>query len=259
MINMASYNYWILEKENSGIIHLIMNRPAKKNAWNQDVLDELDIIMDDIIQSSCKILIIESISDNFFTTGADIAWFYKTTGSEGEELSQQLHRVFSKILNLEAPVIAAVKGMCLTVGVELAVCCDLIIAADNAKFGQIETKWGLTPGAGGTQRLVSLVGPLKARELIFTAKIIDANEAYRIGLTNEVVPLSEFDDYIKKLCEQLLNNSQSAIKDSKFLIQKAIYENEKGYERENVVFGNRFASGEPAKLFQSFISAKQKS
>lgn len=252
------FKYWKIVEKISGVVCIQLNRPAKKNAFNMDVFLELEDIIDKINETeSYKILIIASTSDKYFTAGADIDWFVNTTGQEGEKISIDLHRILKKVEKLGIPVIAAVKGLCLTAGVELALCCDFIVAADNAKFGQIETKWGLTPGAGGTQRLVRLVGPLKARELIYTAKIINAQEAYKIGLLNEVVPMDEFDNYIEKFCMSILKNSQNAIKESKMLIQQAIYENETGFAEENIVFGDRFASGEPKALFQSFIKSRK--
>lgn len=251
------FKYWKIVEKISGVVCIQLNRPAKKNAFNMDVFLELEDLLDKINETdSYKILIIASTLDKYFTAGADIDWFVNTTGQEGEKISIDLHRILKKVEKLGIPVIAAVKGLCLTAGVELALCCDFIIAAENAKFGQIETKWGLTPGAGGTQRLVRLVGPLKARELIYTAKIINAKEAYKIGLLNEVVPLDEFDKYIEKFCMSILKNSQNAIKASKMLIQQAIYENENGFTEENIVFGNRFASGEPKALFKSFFKSK---
>jgi enoyl-CoA hydratase len=251
------FNYWRIVEKKSGVVCIQLNRPEKKNAFNMDVFLELEDIIDKINETeSYKILIIASTSEKYYTAGADIDWFLNTTGQEGEEISVALHRILKKVEKLRIPVIAAVKGLCLTAGVELALCCDFIFAAENAKFGQIETKWGLTPGAGGTQRLVRLVGPLKARELIYTAKIINAQEAYKIGLLNEVVPLDEFDNYIEKFCKLLLNNSQNAIRESKILIQRAIYENEIGFAEEKTVFGDRFASGEPKALFQSFFKSK---
>jgi len=154
-------------------------------------------------------------------------------------------------------VISAIKGLCLTAGLELSICCDLIIAADNAQIGQIELKYGLTPGGGGTQRLTRIIGPLKTKELVFTAKIITAQEALAIGLINEVVPLDKFEERIKAICAQIIKASPQSLKEAKQLINQATPISHQGFQYENKVFGECFGSGEPHRRFEKFVT-KQK-
>lgn len=251
------YKNWILEKEES-ILWLKLNRPTKKNAFNQQVAEEFGEILADIRdKTDVRVLVITSAMKDFFSAGADIEWFAGVNGEQGKDISVKIHEIFGALESLPFPVISAVNGLCLTAGLEMSIGCDIIIASKNAKFGQIETKYGLTPGGGGTQRLTRLVGPLKAKELIYTARIIDANEALRIGLVNEVVPLDELENRVRTICQEIINNSARAVKESKYLINEAIFTSQKGFERENRVFGEDFASGEPRERFMKFLTKKK--
>jgi len=256
---MSDLKYWIMEKgteKDAGIVWLKLNRVDKKNAFNREVAEELYQaclgIKDD---TSVRVLVITTVTDEMFSAGADIEWFYGVGGPEGKEISEKVHVMFGILEELPFPVICEVKGLNLTAGVEMMYCCDIIIAADNAKFGQIETKYGLTPGGGGTQRLARIVGVLKAKELIYSARIIDAKEALRIGLVNEVHPLAEVDNAVKKLCYEIMKNSQRAIASSKSLIQRTAFDREwqKGYKQEEQAFGDAFASGEPKERFGKYL------
>ena len=249
---------WILEKEDSGIIWLKLNRPLKRNAFGMSVINELDKFLDEVKNDEdARVLIITSTVDKFFSAGADIGMFLNIYKGDpykgGQEISIEAQRVFNKIELLSIPVIAAIKGLNLTAGLEMSMCCDMIIAAENAQFGQIETKFGITPGGGGTQRLVRLVGPLKAREMIYSASIVDAKEALKIGLVNKIYPLEGFDDKLREFCAPILKNSKYAIGLSKILINKAIYYNEEGFITENDSFGKVFASGEPKERLSKFL------
>jgi len=199
--------------------------------------------------------------DDIFTAGADIEGFFKIY--EGDvynaavEVSKASQRVFGMLESLPFPVISAVKGLNLTAGLEMSLCCDIIVAADNARFGQIEPRHGIIPGGGATQRLARLVGPLKARELIYTCDIIDAKEALQIGLVNKVVPLSELEASVNDLCRRIIRNSKQAIMKSKDLINKGIYNNPDGFDGENTGFGEVFASGEPMERLSAFMKTKK--
>jgi enoyl-CoA hydratase len=127
-------------------------------------MEELDQFLDELQSNSkIRVLVLSSALDDIFTAGADISIFFKVYGGDvyqgALELSKETQRVFGKLESLPFPVISAVKGLNLTAGLEMSLCCDIIVAADNAKFGQIETKYGIIPGGGGTQRLIRLVGP----------------------------------------------------------------------------------------------------
>ena len=200
-----------------------------------------------------RAMVITTSLDDVFCAGADIEWFYTLGEPDGREASIHAQAIFRKFEQLPFPVIAGVKGLCLTAGFELMMCCDIVIAAENAEFGQIETKYGLTPGGGGTQRLTRLVGPMKARELIYTARIFPAQEALDMGLINEVVPLENFEGRIVEICEQIMKNSAAAIKEAKYLVELGTYTNSQGFAYENKIFGVEFGSGEPKERFEAFM------
>lgn len=262
---MTQLKHWLVREDDEGqIVWFLLNRPDKRNAFNDEVIDELDQFLDELQSNSkIRVLVLSSALDDMFTAGADMTIFFKVY--EGDvyqgavELSETVQRIFGKLESLQFPVISAVKGLCLTAGLEMSLCCDIIVAADNAKFGQIETKYGIIPGGGGTQRLARLVGPLKARELIYTCDIIGAEEALRIGLVNSVVPLSELEASVTELCRKIIKNSGDAIMRTKVLISKAMYTNPEGFTGENKGFGEVFASGEPEKRLSAFMeSVKRK-
>ncbi|GAJ23121.1 unnamed protein product, partial [marine sediment metagenome] len=163
---------------------------------------ELDQILEEEIKQNLKVirvLVCTTSLDDIFTVGLDIKWLVTLDESKAKDMTRKLQKIFSKFESLSIPVIMAVKGLNLTAGFELMLCADIIIAADNARFGQVETKWGMTPAAGATQRLIRLVGPLKAREIIYTSRIFDAQEALKMGLVNEVVPLVELENRVKEM------------------------------------------------------------
>ena len=200
---------------------------------------------------------ITSSLDDIFTVGLDIKWLVTLDESKSEDMTRNLQKIFAKFEDLPIPVIAAIKGLNLTAGFELMLCADIIIAADNAKFGQVETKWGMTPAAGATQRLLRLIGPLKAKELIFTSRIINAEEALRMGLINELVPLRDLETRAKEIANTMIKNSGKAITLSKQLIKMGIYTNEEGFKKEGNAFHQLFSSGEPKKKLAEFLKRSE--
>ncbi|MHA1749850.1 MAG: enoyl-CoA hydratase/isomerase family protein [Promethearchaeota archaeon] len=255
---MNKYKFWITKLEDK-IFWLYLNNPNKKNAFDLDVVRELDQILDGDIGKNLtdiRVLVVTTVLEDIFTVGLDIKWLITLDESRAQDMTRNLQNIFSKFENLSIPVIASIRGLNLTAGFELMLCADLIIAADNAKFGQVETKWGMTPAAGATQRLIRLVGPLKARELIYTSKVIDAQEALKIGLINEVVPLAELEDKVKEIADLIIQNSGKAITLCKQLIQLGTYNNAQGFQMEGEAFQDCFNSGEPKKKLKSFLSRK---
>jgi len=256
---MADHEYWLTKLEDN-IFWLFLNRPDKKNAFDLLVANELLQILEEEVEKNLeniRVLICTTSLDDIFTVGLDINWILALDDSKAREMTRRLQTVFKKLEDIPIPVIAAIKGLNLTAGFELMLCADIIIAAENAQFGQVETKYGLNPAAGATQRLIRLVGPLKAKEMIYTARTIDAQEALQIGLVNEVVPLVNFEERVKELAYMIGNNSGKAIAFCKSLIQKGTYENEQGFQEEGDAFFNLFSSGEPKKKFKAFLDRKK--
>ena len=256
---MADHEYWLTKLEDN-VFWLYLNRPDEKNAFDLFVADELYKILEEEVENdleNIRVLVCTTSLNDIFTVGLDINWILTLDESKAKDMTRKLQKVFKKFEELPIPVIAAVKGLNLTAGFELMLCADIIIAAENAKFGQVETKYGLTPAAGATQRLIRTVGPLKAREIIYTAKTINAQEALKIGLVNDVVPLVELEDKVKEMAQMIVRNSGNAIKFCKRLIQMGMYNNEKGFQSEGDVFYDLFVSGEPKEKFKAFLEKKK--
>jgi 3-hydroxypropionyl-coenzyme A dehydratase len=186
---MSNMKYIQIEiQANIGVVKI--NRPEALNAMNSDVVSDLSHAIDQVADDEIKVVIITGAGERSFCAGADISYMVNIDPITAEKYASSAQSVLSKIEKLEKPVIAAVNGFALGGGCELAMVCDIRVASSNAKLGQPEVTIGIPPGWGGTQRLMRLVGPAKAKELVFTGKMISANEACEIGLVNKVVSLS---------------------------------------------------------------------
>ncbi len=172
-------------KDRVGIITI--NREKALNALNSQVLDELSEAFDGVDQGEIRCIVLTGAGEKSFVAGADIGEMSSLTKAEGEAFGKKGNDLFRKIETFPLPVIAAVNGFALGGGCEISMSCDIRICSENAVFGQPEVGLGITPGFGGTQRLARLVSPGMAKQLIYTARNIKADEAYRIGLVNQVV------------------------------------------------------------------------
>jgi 3-hydroxypropionyl-coenzyme A dehydratase len=191
---MSNMKYIQVEpQEDVAIIRI--NRPEALNAMNTDVISDLSRAIDIVgVDDGIKVVIITGAGDRSFCAGADISYMVDIDPMTAERYASSAQSVLNKIEKLEKPVIAAVNGFALGGGCELAMVCDLRIASSNAKLGQPEVTIGIPPGWGGTQRLMRIVGPAKAKELVFTGKMITADEAFQIGLVNKIVSLNPEDE-----------------------------------------------------------------
>lgn len=216
------YENIILEKED-GIATLYINRPKALNALNKATLVEMNQAIDDVASDdSIKVLMITGAGDKAFVAGADIAYMQSLSAVEGRAFSEYGESVFRKLECLEIPVIAAINGFALGGGCELAMACDIRLAAENAVFGQPEVGLGVIPGFGGTQRLPRLIGEGRAKELIFTADSIDAKEAYRIGLVNRVYPADRLMEEARKMAAKILTKAPLAVGFAKYAIGRGM-------------------------------------
>ncbi len=201
---------------------LTINRPQALNALNSQVLDELSEALDNIDINETRALILTGAGEKSFVAGADIGEMSTLTKAEGEAFGKKGNDVVLKLEKLPIPTIAAVNGFALGGGCEISMSCDIRICSENAVFGQPEVGLGITPGFGGTQRLARLVSPGMAKQLIYTARNIKADEAYRIGLVNAVYPLEELMANAKKMAETIAKNAPIAVRNCKKAINDGL-------------------------------------
>ncbi|MEM3464573.1 MAG: enoyl-CoA hydratase/isomerase family protein, partial [Candidatus Bathyarchaeia archaeon] len=217
-----SYKYIIYEK-NEGIATITINRPETLNAINMEVIEEmLDVLKDAGTDENIRVVVVTGAGEKTFSTGADIKAMKETNALKAMKLSQMGQKLCSTIENLEKPVIAAINGYALGGGLEVAMACDIRIASENAEMGQTEINIGLIPGWGGTKRLAQLIGETKAKELIFTGKMVDAKTAEQLGLVNMVVPQNNFRDAVRQFALELAQKAPVALKVAKTLINKGL-------------------------------------
>lgn len=288
---MSNLKYIQIETDaNVGVIKI--NRPEALNAMNSDVVSDLSNAIDSVgANDDINVVIITGAGERAFCAGADISYMVNIDPITAENYASSAQSVLSKIEKLEKPVIAAVNGFALGGGCELAMVCDIRVASSNAKLGQPEVTIGIPPGWGGTQRLMRLVGPARAKELVFTGKMISAKEAYEIGLVNKVVSLTseeelsvgvsnqDLDKAKEKervgLLAKLLNNklmsecnaiaqeigknSSNAVKVSKTLINKGMDADlETGLRLEIYGWALCFAHEDRQKMMSSFLDKGKK-
>ena len=208
---MAEYSNLLLDVQDR-IATLSVNRPDKLNALNEQTIRELGEAVDEVTRrDDVGGVILTGVGEKAFVAGADIAELATMGPVDGIDVSRLGQQVFRRIELSRKPVIAAVNGFALGGGCELALACHLRIASENAQFGLPEVKLGIIPGYGGTLRLPRIVGKGRALELMLTAQFIKADEAYRIGLANRVVPLAELMDTARKTMQTILANGPVAV------------------------------------------------
>jgi enoyl-CoA hydratase len=212
------YENIIVEREGP-IAFLVVNRPKSLNALNGKTLREMTQAVRDLAEK-CRALILTGAGDKAFVAGADIAEMAPMTPWSAREFSELGHVLTALLEDIPCATIAAVNGYALGGGLELAVACDMIYASENAKLGLPEVTLGVTPGFGGTQRLVRLVGKLRAKEIIFTGEMVDAQTASRIGLVNAVVPQAELLSHCKKVATKIAQRGPLAIARAKRLVER---------------------------------------
>jgi 3-hydroxypropionyl-coenzyme A dehydratase len=286
---MSTMKYIQLEPQGD-IAILRINRPEALNAMNVDVISELSKMIDILAaDDSIKVVVITGAGERSFCAGADISYMVNIDPLQAERYATFAQDLINRIDRLEKPVIAAVNGFALGGGCELAMACDIRIASSNAKIGQPEVTIGIPPGWGGTQRLMRLIGPAKAKELIFTGKMIMADEAYQMGLVNKVISLGSDDklppevpkgDAVKEkerageiakilnkklmdeciaLAKEIAKNSFVAVKVSKKLINRGMDTDlETGLRLEIYGWALCFAHEDRQKMMSAFLNKSKK-
>ncbi len=222
-----------------GIATITINRPKALNALNQEAVQEISARLDEAERDQkVKVVVITGAGEKGFCVGLDLKSVRGISGVEGMNLSLQGQKLTKKIEELKKPVIAAINGYALGGGMELAMSCDVRIASQKAKLGQTELNVGLIPGWGGTQRLPRLVGRAKAKELIFTAQMIDAETGEQLGLLNRVVSPEKLESAVEEFANELMTKPPVALQLTKQLINSSIETDlTKGLVQEAQAFG----------------------
>ena len=248
----------ILEKEGHLAI-VTINRPKALNALNSETLKELDVIIEDLENDNeIYAVILTGAGDKAFVAGADISEMKDLNEDQGREFGILGNKVFRRLEDLNKPVIAAISGFALGGGCEIAMACDIRIASEKAVFGQPEVGLGITPGFGGTQRLARIVGLGKAKEIIYTAKNIKADEAYRIGLVNQVVAIEDLMDEAKKMALHIMANAPIAVKLCKDAINRGMQVDiDKAVMIEAEDFGKCFSSADQKEGMTAFLERRK--
>lgn len=216
------FKYIIYEKDEDGVAVITLNRPEALNAFNKDVVAEiLEALKDAEEDEKVRVLVLTG-AGKAFSAGADIKTMKEMTPLKARELSLMGNRLCRALEDLGKPVIAAINGYALGGGLEVAMACDLRIASEKARMGQTEINIGLIPGWGGTQRLTRLIGKTRAKELVFTGKMIDAKTAEQWGLVNMVVPAEGFMEHVRQFAAELAKKAPVALRIAKSLIDNGL-------------------------------------
>ena len=204
----------VLSERRGDAVLVTLNAPERRNAIDQEMVDGLHAVLDELQHDeSVAALVVTGAGDKAFAAGADIAQLRDRTSADAMKAINS--GIFNRIEEFPTPVIAAVKGYALGGGCELAIACDLRVIGQSAKMGQPEVKLGIIPAAGGTYRLPRLIGLGRARELVYTGRMVDADEALRIGLANQVVADDEVVDAALAMAAQIAKNGRLAVRGAK--------------------------------------------
>lgn len=237
---------------------ITINRPKALNALNSTVLTELDETLNAVDLEAVRALVLTGAGEKSFVAGADIGEMSTLTKEEGEAFGKKGNDVFRKLETFPIPVIAAVNGFALGGGCEISMSCDIRICADNAVFGQPEVGLGITPGFGGTQRLARIVGPGMAKQMIYTARNIKADEAYRIGLVNAVYTQEELLPAAKKMAATIARNAPIAVRNCKKAINDGLQADmDEALVIEEKLFGDCFESYDQKEGMAAFLEKRK--
>lgn len=245
---------FIKYEQNQQIAVITISREKALNALNTDVLSELEQTLDAVNLDEVRCLIITGAGEKSFVAGADIAQMKDLDKKAAEEFGMKGNLVFRKIETFPIPVIAAINGFALGGGCELAMSCDIRIAAENAVFAQPETGLGITPGFGGTQRLARIINVGKAKELIYTCNKIKAQEALTLGLVNAVYPQEQLMEEATKLANKIARNAPIAVRESKKAINEGLQvDMDSAIKIEAKCFGDCFETQDQKNAMTAFV------
>ncbi|ELY56151.1 MULTISPECIES: enoyl-CoA hydratase/isomerase family protein [Natronococcus] len=257
MVSYSAYESITLDVDD-GVATIEFHRPEVYNALNNEVMLDLSRAFDEIqLNRDIDVVVITGEGEDAFSAGADISQ-YAGTADEHDPLQRDrqelFYEMYQKPYDCHAPVIAKINGYCVGGGLIFAMYCDLRIAVDDAKFGVPTANIGQIPTGGSTWRAVELVGEAKAKELVYTAGMIDADEAERIGLINHAVPREELDETVDGIVEAVQDTGREAVKNSKRAINGAVRAGslEGAREQEAEIWWEQFATDERRELVDEF-------
>ena len=249
---------FVLYEQKGQYAIITINRERALNALNSTVLDELNETLDNVNLDEVRCLILTGAGQKSFVAGADIGEMSTLTKAEGEAFGKKGNDVFRKLETFPIPVIAAINGFALGGGCEISMSCDIRICSENAVFGQPEVGLGIPPGFGGTQRLARLVGEGMAKQMIYTARNIKADEAYRIGLVNAVYAQEELMPAAEKMASTIAKNAPIAVRNCKKAINDGMQvDMDQAIVIEEKLFGDCFES-EDQRYGMAFFLDKNK-
>ena len=213
---------FVKSQQEGAVLTLTLDRPEALNALNAQVLNDLSAALDRVDLATVRCIIFTGAGEKAFAAGADIAAMADMGPESAAAFSRHGNEVFRRIETFPCPTIAAVNGYALGGGCELSMACDIRLCSENALFGQPEVTLGITPGFGGTQRLMRLIGMGRAKELIFSARTVKAPEALAIGLVNAVYPAEELLPAARKLAARIARNAPIAVRACKAAMNEGI-------------------------------------
>ena len=249
-------HYLKVERDNE-IVQITVDRPDKLNAMNLDVMDEFITTLGELDNDSSRVIIITGSGQKAFSAGADIEYMSKIGPTEAEKYALRGHDVLNKIEKIEKPVIAAINGYALGGGCELALSCDIRFASPNAQLGQPEVTLGICPGWGGTQRLLRIIGPARAKDLIFSGRRISAEEALSMGLVNRIFSSDSLLSETKTYARAITKNSNFAVGISKMLVNRGMDASlDTGLKLEIYSWSLCFSTKEREERMKAFLEKK---
>lgn len=246
-------------RKEGNLAFITVSRPKALNALNLETLTELNEVINILKQDQdIYCVLINGTGEKAFVAGADISQMKDMNESEARIFGETGNKIFKDLENLPMPTIAAINGYALGGGCELAMCCDIRIAATNAAFGQPEVSLGIIPGFGGTQRLSKIVGIAKAKEMIYTGAIIKAQEALEIGLVNKLVPVESLMEEAIAMANKIASNAPLAIRACKVAINEgALGDINKGISCEVNEFSKCFNSQDQKDAMTAYLDKKK--
>lgn len=256
---MNQYKNLLVTVKDDGVTLISINRPSVLNALDLLTLQELKHCIDSIRQDfRVKAVILQGAGDKAFVAGSDLTAMSQMTAHEAMAFSRYGHEVFNAIENLPMVVIGAINGYCLGGGLGLALACDFRYASTTAKFGQPEVNYGIIPGFGGSQTLTRLIGKGRAKEMIYTGDLIDAQEAWRIGLVNRVLPPELLLETCEQVCRRIMEKGPIAIGSAKDAINRGLsLDMTSSLSYEAQVFGNCFATLDQEEGMKAFLEKRK--